>query len=187
MGIERDHHYYDLMYQGAPIRQKARDEQPWTVLWEAVAKACVVLGQPVIDCGCGDGHLVHYLNKYGSEVAYKGLDFSSIALERAKAAYGDRPNTRFIRATFPDDIPWDTEHTYVFCEVLEHITDDRRCLHQVPILADVILTLPTKDDPSHVRFFKKLNAAIERYRDVIAFEKVYTINGRWHYLQGVRQ
>ena len=87
--------------------------------------------------------------------------------------------------------PFPRRDVYVFCEVLEHITEDFAVLSKVPAGCRVIITVPTMDSESHVRHFPRQEDAVLRYTGLIDIEEAKTIDlndkSMWHLLRGTRR
>ncbi len=61
--------------------------------------APLVVGDSVLDVGCGLGHLYEYVTKLRPDIEYLGLDQSADILERARARY---PSAKFKRGNIYD-------------------------------------------------------------------------------------
>lgn len=154
MGMEKNNIYYNEFYS-SHVSGEGVDHRRWN-LWNRV-RELVPKDMPVIDLGCGSGEL-----SQNRELNYYGFDFSEVAIARAKKKY---PCSKFFLGNLFDfNWPADPRACYVFCEVLEHVTNDKILLGGVPIGAYVIISLPRKDSPAHVRFFPEMKTALERYR-----------------------
>jgi len=63
-------------------------------------------------------------------------------------------------------------------EVLEHIRDDRAIINNIKKETDMIFTLPTFNDPAHIRIFRKLSDIKKRYSHDIDINKIVRID-KW--------
>ena len=140
----QDAGYYDLVY-----RQIVEDEGRLDRI-RAVAQAVAphVRGS-VLDLGCGVGLLADRV-----EGPYVGIDFSTFALEWARA-HTSHPHARFVLGDLRNGQVWQQQHgTVVLAEVLEHVSDPealvakaRRCAAE-----RLIVTVPVDmPDPAHVK------------------------------------
>ena len=96
---------YDLIYRrGAPWEGEPRQEL--VELLRSGRLSVEVAGGPrALDVGCGSGADSMLLADHGFDVL--GVDFSAAALDKARAAAGDRAGVRFVRAdlfALPDDV-----------------------------------------------------------------------------------
>lgn len=139
-----DEKLYELIYSKAPIvpgydryavyaRQVLQEARPLDFLasredvYWAVKKATESYAKKtnkghgeieVLEIGCGYGYLTYSLSRAGFKV--RGLDISSAAIERAKAAYGDL----YTNGDLLEVAKSTTKQTYdvvVMTEVIEHV------------------------------------------------------------------
>ena len=143
---------------------------------------------PVIDLGCGVGQTACFMHNEGFE-NYRGCDFSDEAINRAKQLIGHIPSYKFYVNdifTFVNRLPTVCNDQFFCSETLEHITDDTGLLR---LLAErfpgsrIAISVPTFDDPSHVRVFKSVTEAKDRYKPFIDVDDSSQI-GPWIILQG---
>jgi trans-aconitate methyltransferase len=114
---------------------------------------------PVLDIGCGPGQLTAMLADNGWNVF--GFDYSPKAIEMAQRLFPQHSH-RFYCA----DMRQMTVHngdTVIMTEVLEHIQDDLEILKRFSVDRHVILTVPSFDDPAHVRYFTSTADVTQRY------------------------
>jgi SAM-dependent methyltransferase len=101
---------YDLIYRrGAPWEGQPRQELA-ELLRSGHLSVEAAGGTRALDVGCGSGADSILLADHGFDVL--GLDFSAVALDKARAAAGDRAGVRFVQAdlfALPDDV---TESQY---------------------------------------------------------------------------
>jgi len=87
----------------------------------------VLLGEdkgPILDCGCGEGHLLEKL----SGIKY-GVDFSDVALKRARER---NPDAEIHQADIKNLPFCDNFFTATTCsEVLEHIPDYKKAIQEL--------------------------------------------------------
>jgi SAM-dependent methyltransferase len=166
--------FYDAALAKANYRGGYRD------LWRRTGR--LVPKGSVVELGCGPGLLLPYLNVE----SYIGLDFSARAIALARSQFR---RADFRVADVRDPIP--VAETYVMNEVLEHLDDDLRLLRSLPSSL-VVLSVPSFDSASHVRFFEKEGAAVKRYGRVLAIDHVeYVPHGTagrfFHLMRGRRE
>jgi len=170
MGRELSSDEYDEIFGRSRRYRLSPERTPWYRLWQWVLEQAG--DAPIIDFGCGPGHLaMMHQQQWDAPGAYLGIDFSSVAIEQARARV--RGYT-FEVGALPGAVAEaeiDPERTcVVFCEVLEHLEADLACLEAVPKGTRVVMTLPRYDDPGHVRWFPRLSVATRRYRRLLAFD-----------------
>ena len=98
-----------------PVNQEAseheQEDQRWKGFWEtggfpywhanqtpaelleAVTSGFFAPGASLLDIGCGNGYLSHWLEQQGFSVF--GFDCAEVAIDEAKAAYAERPTLQF--------------------------------------------------------------------------------------------
>ncbi len=96
---------YDMMYrrgapwEGGPRRELVELLESGRLTPEAVG------GRRALDIGCGSGADTLLLADHGFDVT--GVDFSRVAVDKARAAAADRPDVHFVEAdllALPDDV-----------------------------------------------------------------------------------
>lgn len=145
--------YYDKLFGAS--RDMSRYEK---ILKEAASWS----HGKVLDICCGTGELSKYV------ADYQGIDFSA-------GAIGSNPKLRQADVFKEDYQGYDT---YVILEALEHL-DDIALLKRLPPDADLVFSVPSFPDPSHVRTF---NEKLIRYRfaELLKVERIkrYNWNGK---------
>ena len=166
MGQQRDASYYDAVWarglKGPVVPHAGR----WRVIADWIV--CQKFLQ-VIDVGCGPGYLAVLLQqlKYPLQ-GYLGIDLSAVAVMHAQQHCAQEGYT-FVAADALtlSHTNWpvlaNISAVWVFCELLEHITEDLALLQHVPLGAGIAFTVPTFDDPGHVRHFLDLASVRARY------------------------
>jgi len=132
----------------------------------------------ILDVGCGVGMFTEVLFK-SNYSDYVGIDFSPTVIEIAKKRV---PEAKFIVADLRDSETRKNFKQYsifIMLEVLEHINDDLNVLKAIPSNSLVIFSVPSFDDPFHVRHFNSVNSVIKRYESLIKFNKSKTIGHRF--------
>jgi trans-aconitate methyltransferase len=167
--------FYDAALPKANYRGGYRD------LWQRTGRL-VPPDSRVVELGCGPGMLRPYLNVR----SYIGLDFSPAAIRLALRQF---PRVDFRVADVREPIP--PADCYVMNEVLEHLDDDLDLLRSLPP-STVVLSVPSFDSTSHVRFFEKEGSAVKRYGRVLAIDHVEYVKhgtaGRFfHLMRGRRE
>lgn len=92
---------------------------PWKEM-EVLAKKYIREGDEVLDAGCGNGRLFQIVQKEGAR--YKGIDFSSKLVSKAKERYGD-----FFKVQDFTDLSNFKDHSFdvVFCVAsLQHVPSE---------------------------------------------------------------
>ncbi len=134
----------------------------------------VVATQPrcILDVGCGEGFVVAFLKERLPEADITGVDLSEAALSYARKHFGALATFRqadIYALPFPDG----AFDTVVCSEVLEHLNEPDRAMHELKRVARqyVVLTVPLEpyfrwlnvlgqwlgvsDDPGHVQFWNR--------------------------------
>lgn len=120
-----------------------------------------------LDICCGTGELRNYVEDYA------GFDFSSKAVEIA--------NDPRVWVGNVYNEPLEGYQTYVVTEVLEHLADDLGALQRIPGGSEIILSVPSFADPSHVRTFTEQKLKL-RYYDLVDIQEIVRYNwieGQW--------
>jgi SAM-dependent methyltransferase len=159
MGVEQPAAFYDEVYT-QPSRYESGLEAPWRRIWDWTSRR-IPKGARVLELGCGLGQLAALTPKAS---AWLGVDFSQVAILKAKEAAPDRrfeclpvthESTKALIRRFAPTV-------VVACEFLEHVEGDLEILSalgSVPFIG----TVPCKDSAGHVRFFPTVTAARARY------------------------
>ena len=145
-------------------------ESPWLALYTAVADLLTPDPELAIaDLGCGVGRFAELLAERGYR-RYWGVDFSAQRVELARA---NVPGATFtvgdLRAPEIRD-RYDAYETFTVMEVLEHLQEDRDVVRSIPAGRRVILTVPNYQAAAHVRYFTTVEAACERYGDLVELD-----------------
>jgi len=179
MGEQRDAEWYDEAIRSSKSYHLQSEEAPWYKLWSRACKD-IKEGDIVIDIGCGPGQTAELIQNRFEDVGYIGIDFSKYAISQAKLKC---PNYHF-RCTDILTVNYEECEGDVFlaCEVLEHIDDDLLLLERIPSGKKIVITLPTFDDPGHVRYFTNVQDIVTRYYGQIAFKKVEQLGGHFYIL-----
>ena len=133
----------------------------------------------VLDAGCGEGFVTHYLATRDASLELTGLDLSEDAIEYARQQFGEAATFRtgsLYKLPFSDN----SFDAVVCSEVLEHLDDPGRAIAQMKRVArrHVLITVPREPifdrlnrlgrlfglspDPGHVNFWTK-----ESFQDFI--------------------
>jgi SAM-dependent methyltransferase len=173
--------YYNGAYRASQEYQGSYKDSHFYVLWTQIVQIAKRFPSPrILEIGCGTGQLAHYLYDEGYR-DYHGFDFSPVAVDLARKAVpmpfcvGD--------ATAPDSYGFDYTLA-IAVEVLEHVADDLAVLGRLKEQTPVIFSVPTRDDPAHVRVFQSVGDIVCRYYTHIAFRDIIPI-GQWFVCHGV--
>ena len=174
MGNEKNSKYYDEFYQ----RENSSYNLPYSQsgyynLWAELANH-IQETDSIVDLGCGVGQFASLLHFLGLK-KYIGLDFSEVAIGKAKSKNLDGYEFKISDIT-KDDFP--KGDVYVLCEVLEHVQNDFIVLGKIPDSKKVLISLPTFDCESHVRYFPTQHDVIARYDDQLKDYSIKLLNGR---------
>ena len=168
---EQGPEHYDRLFTTTDYRGHATRNRFWEHL-----RSLIDYEKPVVEVGCGTGDLS------SNSANYTGYDFSSEAVAMAAKAF---PQATFIQAN-AYDLGWvrDEQTMYVICETLEHLERDLFVLDAVPTGAPLLLSVPSFDDPGHVRFFPALEDAIDRYGKFV--DGKWPRHAYWNVFLGIR-
>lgn len=181
MRIPKGPEYYDQVFSESQAYQIHYKHSPYFVLWSQILLWLRQLEAPkILEIGCGTGQLAHYLYDEGFG-DYYGFDFSPKAVEIAKQAV----DQSFAVGDAFDQAPYEFDYNVaVATEVLEHVADDYAIIKSLRKGTVFIFSLPTYDDPAHIRFFPAGGQVVRRYRGYVQFKAVHLIN-RWFACLGV--
>lgn len=143
--IEKPASYYEAIYKKYP------DVKRYDAIYETVGR--MVGKKTMLDIGCGQAKLSEYIKNYdGFDMAKNPYKVADIYTHE----YGDYA-------------------AYVLLEVLEHLARDTEVLDKIPVGKEVIFSVPSFDDPAHVRVFTE-DIVRWRYRDLINFRNINRFN-----------
>lgn len=161
--------FYDDLLRNpeSALLVEAIDHSPYRTLYER-ALELIQDDADVIELGCGTGRFAKLLaDMPGRTGDYIGIDFAAKTIAEARRYH---PDGEFLQAdiTHWDGLRWNA--TYVLLEVLEHLHDDIALLARIPTGSHVLLSVPSFDSPSHIRFFPVQGSAANHYAAVLAID-----------------
>jgi len=130
----------------------------------------------IAELGCGPGLFAEFLYKKGYE-NYWGVDFSKKVVELAKERV---PSYKFKVGNLCDkniQKEFVNHNVFIIIETLEHITNDLSIIKAIPKEGKIIISVPNRNDPAHVRYFKSIEQVRNRYTSDIEFVKELIIPG----------
>jgi 2-polyprenyl-3-methyl-5-hydroxy-6-metoxy-1,4-benzoquinol methylase len=157
---EKDATYYKRIFDTNP------DLSRYEELYNTVASMC---SGRVLDMGCGTGELKKYMPDY---CLYHGFDFTEAAKGEG-FSFGDIY-----------EYPLEGYQTFVMLEVLEHV-DDLRVLRRIPPSSNVIFSVPSFRDPSHLRTYT-MEMMTDRFSEFFCSMEVRRFNliaGKWQHVE----
>ena len=98
----------------------------------------------IADWGCGNGGLLHELNKRFPEVEMWGYDLSPLAVQFGKEKYGVNISQLDITSGLPK-----IAKIVVLTETLEHLVDPHRLLRRMEFGAFVVASVPAFETPEN--------------------------------------
>jgi SAM-dependent methyltransferase len=128
----------------------------------------------VLEVGCGTGGLAHLLKDRSPEIAYRGFDFSSVAVQRAGARLGQSERF-FVGDARAQESYADRFDAIVCTEVLEHIEADLEVISQWTPGAYCVCSVPNFDADNHVRHFRSEEDVSRRYGALIEIERIVKV------------
>lgn len=182
---EFDKSWYNSHY-AKNIKQKGEYsknylESRYLPLWE-LALSKISKNDYIADFGCGVGMFASLAYDRNYNYSY-GIDFSKVAINKAKSNVPNWENKFLIGNLYDDNIFKLKSYTCaVLFEVLEHIQEDIKVLQNIPKNTRVIFSLPSFDYKSHVRFFQNKKQIKQRYSQhmrVKSIKEVHTPQILW--------
>jgi len=173
MGIEQPAKYYDDIFATSVAYNDPNLPPPGNI-WETIVHTAMAnLSDTIYDFGCGPGQVCQTLYRDGFEGTYKGVDFSTVAIEKAQHRNSNISNASFyvndITAMdvgeFISTNPQNT--TVISTEFLEHVHKDIEFIAAIPEGVNLVFTVPIFDDPGHVRWFISEEQISDRYGEYI--------------------
>lgn len=155
--------YYDAVFSDSAEYQKPANASEYAPVWAQIIELLREnKAGSILDLGCGPGQFAEFLAVHLPDVRYTGLDFSSVAVSRARQRC---PNFLFEKRELPlsgfGGLP---EFDTVVCtEVLEHVESDREILSSLPNGTHIVATVPNFDSFGHIRLFLTEDEVRERY------------------------
>jgi predicted TPR repeat methyltransferase len=155
--------YYDAVFAESPKYAVSGQDSGYAPVWERVVAGLRAQGaKRILDLGCGPGQFAQYLSAAWPEVKYIGLDFSTVAVAKARQRCPQHLfEQRDLTVTNLDDLP--SFDTVVCTEVLEHIENDREVLAALPEGSAIAASVPNFDAFGHIRFFRDEAEVRKRY------------------------
>lgn len=155
--------YYDAVFAESPKYQLSGQDSEYVPVWTRVVQALRDAGATsILDLGCGPGQFAQFLGTQMPEVRYTGLDFSGIAISRARQRC---PQYLFEKRELPvtefSGVP--DFDTVVCTEVLEHVERDREILAALPTGVSIVASVPNFDSFGHIRVFRDEAEVRARY------------------------
>lgn len=184
---EQDSTYYDRLFRfSLGYNALSFRLAPWAGIWRYGLMWLLELNPHcVVDLGCGPGHFSHMLSAATQKgrgdshlQRYIGYDFSPLAIAKAEKRVkdsrfefheADLKEKDYVAGT-PDDT------VYVSFEFLEHIEPDREIVARIPSGHWFICSVPSFDDPGHVRTFSSAEHVMQRYGELFEFTRHKTLN-----------
>jgi len=161
MSIERNAGYYDEIYSNPDSGYRlSYFDSTYYNLWKRVLLLIPKTDLTVLEVGCGTGQFAEMLLDQRSNITYRGIDFSDVAIKAANQLGNS------IGIFFTTESAYDCKISiddFIIClETLEHI-DDFKFIERIPMGVEIVFTVPDFNDPAHVRYFKNINEIVTRY------------------------
>lgn len=129
--------------------------------------------QHVLEVGCGTGAMAHMLFDSMS-LSYRGFDFSSVAIGKARARTG-RNAEFFVGDATAEATYANVRYDSIICtEVLEHIEDDLLAISHWSPGSFCVCSVPNYDSDTHVRYFRTADEVAKRYEKLIVVDAIET-------------
>jgi len=175
-GREMPSFYYDEAFNNNPDFQVPFYRSSYYPTWLVVVDRLRRYGRKkILDVGCGPGQFAALCDDCGFP-SYTGLDFSSVALDKARAR---TPRFQFRTADIREPATYEgLDFDAIVCmEVLEHLENDAAVLSCFPAGMRCLMTVPNFPYRSHVRHFDTEQAVIDRYQPFFGEVSVLRLKG----------
>lgn len=144
----------------------------------------------VLEIGCGAGQFANMLFDNGF-TNYTGFDYSS---EGVALALKNNPGheDRFVTAdAFQTELMVQKYDLIICFEVLEHVQQDLELLQRIQPGTRMLVSVPSFDDPYHVRYFSDEKEVQQRYQQVIKIADIHVFtlyeSNRLFYIVGEKR
>ncbi len=125
----------------------------------------------VLEVGCGTGLFARMLHDLDKTIRYRGFDFSSVALDKARKLFN--ANELFFQGDATDKNAYSERYEAIICtEVLEHLEDDLAVIDNWQTGLLCICSVPNYDSVYHTRFFRTEQDVLERYQEKIDIAEI---------------
>jgi SAM-dependent methyltransferase len=160
---QHGHDFYDHLHDESNISETCALYNP---LFQKVLKKIQDRGSRfVLEVGCGNGFLAEMILRQ-SRVAYRGFDFSAVAVRNAADRTG-LPEL-FFRGDALDVGSYAFDYDTIVCtEVLEHLDSDLDVIRIWRAGTWCVCTVPNFDYDSHVRYFRSADEVATRYGELV--------------------
>jgi tetratricopeptide (TPR) repeat protein len=160
--------YYDAVFSESPKYTTGNvDSTPYAPVWTRIIDLLSLQdARRIVDLGCGPGQFAQLLQRKLPSVSYTGLDFSEVAITRARQQC---PNFRFEVCELPTrDFTWLPAFDAAICtEVLEHVEHDCEILSGLPVGTAILASVPDFHAFGHLRIFRTEDEVRKRYQTLI--------------------
>ena len=149
--------FYDRIYATSAGYKHPVDSAvhgAWFKVWDWGANGLDLEKDRVLDLGCGPGHFAELLVSRGFDPnRYMGVDFSEVAISQA---FMRVPGALFVADELPTNLKRliETHEPTVITalEVIEHVSSEVE-KEFLALGIRTLITVPRRDDASHLRFF----------------------------------
>ena len=171
---EQKKKFYNKLYKkGGHNKEyfKSPEESIYYPLWDKII-SCIEPESLLADFGCGAGQFASLA--FAKNIHYVlGVDFSSKAIKLARTRNPAQKHL-FVKSNLylPKTYQLAEYDVALFSEVFEHLQDDLLVCSFVPKDKKLLISLPSFESESHVRFFKNEDEIIERYENSIRINRL---------------
>ena len=169
MGNELDESYYNNIFKNSVIYAKEAHDitfyyETWKFAYDFIKKRNI---KNIVDLGCGPGHFPSLIEE-NLNIKYKGYDFSSTAIDQARdKIYNNGNDITFFKQNLSNYSPSFNDNFFVSFEFLEHISFDLEILNSLLTNDEILFSVPSYDDPGHVRCFPNEKDIENRYNSIL--------------------
>lgn len=166
--MNQDREWYDWYYAESMMSKGEYSKEPEQSVYYDLLNyidSMLLKDEKIADFGCGVGQFAKLLISRGKTYIL-GVDFSKTAIHYAQLNNPSKMRN-FLCADLLNAIIVPHYDTAILTEVLEHVEQDKEILMKIPSGRRVIFSVPDFDSTSHVRVFKDVQEAINRYDGIL--------------------
>ena len=172
--MEKDKEYYNEIFKTAPQYSLSVDsEHSWHADLYDYVISLFNKDDLIIELGSGTGQFAKYIIDNGFNYVL-GIDFSETGIELCQKRC---PNVKFIcEDLYNVNLLAFDYNTILSLETMEHINGDLEVISKIKRGSKVIISVPSFDGDSHVRFFNNRDEVLDRYYHLFSEIDVIQVN-----------
>lgn len=184
MGKEQNSEYYNRVFSKSDMYHSSFDKmyghgKNWAKIWESSLPILIENNvKSILDIGSGMGQFGQLTQQL--DIQYKGIDFSEYAINHSiNHKVGGEEYECVNALTYHYN---DVVDCYISHEFLEHVEKDIEILQKLTTGKLIIFSIPSFDDPGHVRVYPNEEYIINRYSDTVSDIQIKRITPAIHFL-----